>query len=79
MPNGTDGLVRTEVGRLAQVAYIEHRLRKGDLRAASESTHSSTTVARLERSEEEKEIAARQSVERSVAFRAPGFEPVFFR
>lgn len=54
MPNGTDGLVRTEVGRRAQVAFLEHLLRKGDLRAASDSIHCSSAGVRLERSEEEK-------------------------
>lgn len=78
MPRGTEGPIRTEVGRRAHVAYLEHRLRKGDLRAASDSVHCSLAGAMPERSKEEKEMAALQNLRRALSVRDPGFQPVLF-
>ena len=61
MPNRSGDPVGTEVGRLAQLEYLEYHLRKGDFQLASDSSPCAQVAKRPGLSEEEMQIADRES------------------
>ena len=78
MPNRTDDPVGTEVGRRAQLEYLEHQIRKGDILSGSDSSQCSLVVKRPGLSEEQKRIAVRATSTNAEMIRDQGFSLVAF-
>ena len=78
MPNRTDDPVGTEVGRRAQLEYLEHQIRKGDILSGSDSSQCSLVVKRPGLSEERKRIAVRATSTNAEMIRDQGFSLVAF-